>query len=116
MSSVIVCGYDENRTHSHVETLRANGYEVVTRPDLNEALRQGCQLLVLGLEAIKVEDARLWGLVGKLATRIPVIGLHDNPSEDICKAAAHANVAMVLPHTAPHEVFLYAAEQLMQRH
>ncbi len=115
MSSVIVCCHNEKPTPAHIESLRANGHEVVTRQRLDDDEKQECELLVLGLEAIKVEDARLWELVGKLAAKTPVIGLHDNPTEAICKAAAHAQVALVLPHSASREVFLYAAEQLLRQ-
>ena len=119
MASVIVCDYDEQKSLSHIEALRANGYAVVTSQRFNDALHEneqaGCQLLVLGLEAIKVEDEGLWGLVEKLTRQMPVIGLHDHPSEDMCQAAARAHIAAVLSRAASREVFMYAVEQLLRQ-
>lgn len=119
MSSVIVCGYNENETPAHIEALRASGHRIVTSQGLRETFdpheKQECQLLVLGLDAIHVEDAGQWALVEKLATRAPVIGLRQSLSEDICRAAAHAHIALLLPNSTPKEVFLYAAEQLLRQ-
>ena len=116
MSDIIVYCYNEKETPAQIEKLRANGHQVVLRQNLIDDEKKECQLLILGLDAMPVEDDASWKIVSNLAAKAPVIGLHANPTQELCQAAAHAKVSLVLPHSADQDVFLYAAEQLLQQY
>jgi DNA-binding NtrC family response regulator len=119
MSLVLICDPDMNRSRQNVQALQSHGHQVASSKGLAETLErvQGTsyKLLVLGLEALRPEDEGLWGTVEKLTFHLSVIGLHKQPSEAVCQAAARVRIAAVLPPTAPREVFLYAVEQTLRQ-
>ena len=111
MAKVMICDDDRMMAEGLVAALRAAGHEAETCRHTMDMLRgaaAGCfDLIAFGLDMAGFGRAGAMEALREIAPRVPLIALHERPSE-IMRATTHAQFAAVLPRSLAIEDFMYA--------
>jgi DNA-binding NtrC family response regulator len=111
MAKVMICDDDRVMAEGLVTALRAAGHEAETCRHTMDMLRGAAagrfDLIAFGLDMAGFGRAGAVEALREIAPRVPLIALHERPSE-IMRAAARAQFAAVLPRSLAIEDFMYA--------
>lgn len=114
MAKVMICDDDRVMAEGLVAALRAAGHEAETCRHTMDVLRGAAagrfDLIAFGLDMAGFGRAGAVEALREIAPRVPLIALHERPSE-IMRAAASARgaqFAAVLPRSLAIEDFMYA--------
>ncbi|MDQ1523132.1 MAG: hypothetical protein QOG00_2329 [Pyrinomonadaceae bacterium] len=111
MAKVMICDDDRVMAEGLVAALRAAGYEAETCRHTMDVLRDAAEgrfdLIAFGLDMAGFGRAGAVEALLEIAPRVPLIALHERPSE-IMRASSRAQFAAVLPRSFAVEDFMYA--------
>ena len=111
MAKVMICDDDRALAERLVAALRAAGHEAETCRHTMDVLRDAAEgrfeLIAFGLDMAGFGRGGAVEALREIAPRVPLIALHERPSE-IMRAASRAQFAAVLPRSLAVEDFMYA--------
>ena len=111
MARVMICDDDRETAERLVAILRAAGHEAETCRHTMDMLRSAAagryDLVALGLDMVGFGRAGAVEAMREIAPRVPVIALHERPTE-IMRAATRDGFAAVLPRSVDAKSFMYA--------
>ena len=111
MARVMICDDDRETAERLVAVLRAAGHEAETCRHTMDMLRSAAaglyDLVALGLDMAGFGRAGAVEAMREIAPRVPLIALHDRPTE-IMRAATRHGFAAVLPRSVDAKSFMYA--------
>jgi DNA-binding NtrC family response regulator len=113
MAKVMICDDDRVMAEGLVAALRAAGHEAETCRHTMDMLRGAAagkfDLIAFGLDMAGFGRAGAVEALREVAPRVPLIALHERPSEIMRAASAsRAQFAAVLPRSLAIEDFMYA--------
>jgi DNA-binding NtrC family response regulator len=113
MAKVMICDDDRVMAEGLVAALRAAGHEAETCRHTMDMLRGAAagkfDLIAFGLDMAGFGRAGAVEALREIAPRVPLIALHERPSEIMrATAASRAQFAAVLPRSFAIEDFMYA--------
>ena len=113
MAKVMICDDDRVMAERLVAALRAAGHEAETCRHTMDMLRGAAagkfDLIAFGLDMAGFGRAGAVDALREVAPRVPLIALHERPSEIMrTVASARAQFAAVLPRSLAIEDFMYA--------
>jgi DNA-binding NtrC family response regulator len=119
MAKVMICDDDRVMAQGLVDALRAAGHEAEACRHTMDMLRGAeagqFDLIAFGLDMAGFGRAGAVDALCELAPRVPLIALHERPSE-VMRAAARAKFAAVLPRSLAIEDFMYAVACALSEH
>ena len=108
---MMICDDDRVMAERLVAALRAAGHEAETCRHTMDVLRDAAagrfDLIAFGLDMAGFGRAGAVEALREVAPRVPLIALHERPSE-IIRAGVHEKFAAVLPRSLTVEDFMYA--------
>jgi DNA-binding NtrC family response regulator len=111
MAKVMICDDDHALAEGLVDALRAAGYEAETCRHTMDVLRDAAagrfDLIAFGLDMAGFGRAGAVEALSEIAPRVPLIALHERPSE-IMRGSSRAQFAAVLPRSLAIEDFIHA--------
>jgi len=111
MAKVMICDDDRVLAEGLVAALRAAGHEAETCRHTMDVLRGAADgqfdLIAFGLDMAGFSRAGAVEALREIAPRVPLIALHERPSE-IMRASSRALFSAVLPRSLVIEDFMYA--------
>ena len=111
MARVMICDDDKETAERLVAALRAAGHEAETCRHTMDMLRSAAaglyDLVALGLDMAGFGRAGAVEAMREIAPRVPLIALHDRPTE-IMRDATRDGFAAVLPRSVDANNFMYA--------
>lgn len=111
MARVMICDDDRETAERLVAALRAAGHEAETCRHTMDMLRSAAagryDLVALGLDMAGFGRAGAVEAMREIAPRVPLIALHERPTE-IMRAATRDGFAAVLPRSVDAKSFMYA--------
>lgn len=111
MARVMICDDDRETAERLVTLLRAAGHEAETCRHTMDMLRAAAagrfDLVALGLDMAGFGRAGAVDALREIAPRVPLIALHERPTE-IMRAATRDGFAAVLPRSVDAKSFMYA--------
>jgi DNA-binding NtrC family response regulator len=111
MAKVMICDDDSVLAEGLVAALRAAGHEAETCRHTMDVLRDAAEgrfdLIAFGLDMAGFGRGGAVEALREIAPRVPLIALHERPSE-IMRASARDRFAAVLPRSLAVEDFMYA--------
>jgi len=112
MAKVMICDDDRTMAEELVAALRAAGHEAETCRHTMDMLRGAAagqfDLIAFGLDMAGFGRAGAVEALREIAPRVPLIALHERPSEIMRTSSARAQFAAVLPRSLAVEDFMYA--------
>jgi DNA-binding NtrC family response regulator len=112
MAKVMICDDDRALAEGLVAALRAAGHEAETCRHTMDVLRDAAagqfDLIAFGLDMAGFSRAGAVEALREIAPRVPLIALHERPSEIMRAASSRAQFVAVLPRTLAVEDFMYA--------
>jgi DNA-binding NtrC family response regulator len=112
----MICDDDRALAEGLVAALRAAGYEAETCRHTMDVLREAAEgrydLIAFGLDMAGFGRAGAVEALGEIAPRVPLIALHERPSE-IMRASSRAQFAAILPRSLAVEDFMYAVARAL---
>ena len=116
MSKVMICDDDRVLAEGLVAALRAAGYEAETCRHTMDMLRDAAagrfDLIAFGLDMAGFSRGGAVEALCEIAPRVPLIALHESPSE-IMRASTRGRFVAVLPRTLAIEDFMYAVARAL---
>jgi DNA-binding NtrC family response regulator len=116
MAKVMICDDDRVLAEGLVVALRAAGHEAETCRHTMDVLRDAAagrfDLIAFGLDMAGFSRAGAVEALLEIAPRVPLIALHETPSE-IMRASSRAQFAAVLPRSLAVEDFMYAVARAL---
>ncbi len=111
MARVMICDDDRVMAEGLVAALKAAGHEAETCRHTMDMLRGAAEgrfdLIAFGLDMAGFGRAGAVEALQEIAPQVPLIALHDRPTE-IMRAATHARLTAVLPRSIAVKDFMYA--------
>lgn len=111
MARVMICDDDRETVERLAAALRAAGHEAEVCRHTMDMLRSAADarfdLVALGLDMAGFGRAGAVEALSEIAPRLPLIALHERPTE-IMRAAAHSRFVAVLPRPVETKSFMYA--------
>ena len=111
MAKVMICDDDRVMAEGLVAALRAAGHEAETCRHTMDMLRGAeagrFDLIAFGLDMAGFGRGGAMEALREVAPRVPLIALHERPTE-IMRAASHAQFVAVLPRSLAVDDFMYA--------
>ncbi|HEV2761679.1 MAG TPA: hypothetical protein VGV38_01695 [Pyrinomonadaceae bacterium] len=111
MARVMICDDDGATAERLVAALKAAGHEAETCRHTMDMLRGAADgrfdLIAFGVDMAGFGRAGAVAALQEVAPQVPLIALHDRPSE-IMRALTHARLAAVLPRPVAVKDFMYA--------
>lgn len=111
MARVMICDDDRVSAERLVVALKAAGHEAETCRHTMDMLRGAADgrfdLIAFGVDMAGFGRASAVAALQELAPEVPLIALHDRPSE-VMRALAHTRLAAVLPRPVAVKDFMYA--------
>jgi DNA-binding NtrC family response regulator len=112
MAKVMICDDDRALADGLVVALRAAGHEAETCRHTMDVLRDAAagrfDLIAFGLDMAGFSRAGAVEALREIAPRVPLIALHERPSEIMRASSSRAQFAAVLPRSLAVEDFMYA--------
>ena len=112
MAKVMICDDDRALAEELVTALRAAGHEAETCRHTMDVLRDAAagrfDLIAFGLDMAGFSRAGAVEALCEIAPRVPLIALHERPSEIMRASSTRAQFAAVLPRSLVVEDFMYA--------
>ncbi len=112
MAKVMICDDDRALAERLVAALRAAGHEAETCRHTMDVLRGAAagrfDLIVFGLDMAGFSRAGAVEALREIAPRLPLIALHECPSEIMRASSSRSMFAAVLPRSLHVEDFMYA--------
>jgi DNA-binding NtrC family response regulator len=119
MARVMICDDDRAMAEELVAALRANGHEAETCQHTMDVLRGAADgrfdLIAFGLDRVGFGQTGAIEALQEIAPRVPLIALHERPSQ-IMRAATRAGLAAVLPRPVAVKDFMYAVACALNGH
>jgi DNA-binding NtrC family response regulator len=113
----MICDDDKVLAEQLVAALRAARHEATicrhTMDVLREAAEGRFDLIVFGLDMHGFGGASAIEAFSELVPHLPVIGLHQRPSE-IMRTPLHARLAAILPRPVSANTFMYAVARALE--
>ena len=118
MAKVMICDDDRVMAEGLVAALRAAGHEAETCRHTMDMLRGAAagkfDLIAFGLDMAGFGRAGAVEALREIAPRVPLIALHERPSEIMrTTASARTQFAAVLPRSLAIEDFMYAVARAL---
>lgn len=111
MARVMICDDDKLMAEGLVAALRAAGHDAETCGHTMDVLRDAAagrfDLIAFGLDMVGFGRTGAVEALQEIAPQVPLIALHNRPSE-IMRKATHARLAAVLPRPVAVKDFMYA--------
>ncbi|HEX8128122.1 MAG TPA: hypothetical protein VF527_03405 [Pyrinomonadaceae bacterium] len=112
----MICDDDRVLAEGLVAALRAAGYEAETCRHTMDMLRDAAagrfDLIAFGLDMAGFSRSGAVEALCEIAPRVPLIALHERPSE-IMRASSRAQFAAVLPRSLAVEEFMYVVRRAL---
>ena len=112
MAKVMICDDDRALAEGLVAALRAAGHEAETCRHTMDVLRDAAEgrfdLIAFGLDMAGFGRTGAVEALREIAPRVPLIALHESPSEIMRASSSRARFAAVLPRSLAIEDFMYA--------
>jgi DNA-binding NtrC family response regulator len=116
MAKIMICDDDRVLAEGLVAALRAAGYEAETCRHTMDMLRDAAagrfDLIAFGLDMAGFSRSGAVEALCEIAPRVPLIALHERPSE-IMRASSRAQFAAVLPRSLAVEEFMYVVRRAL---
>ena len=117
MARVMICDDDKALADELLAALRAARHEAMTCNHTMDVLREAeagrFDLVIFGLDMPGFGGARAIEAIKELAPHVPLIGLHQRPSE-IMRSPAQALLAALLPRPVSLSTFMYAVARALE--
>ena len=117
MARVMICDDDKALTVELLAVLRAARHEASTCHHTMDVLREAAEgrfdLVIFGLDMPGFGGSRAIEAFSELAPQVPLIGLHNRPSE-IMRTPAHTRLAAILPRPVALNTFMYAVARALE--
>ena len=112
MAKVMICDDDSALAERLVAALRAAGHEAETCRHTMDVLRDAAEgrfdLIAFGLDMAGFSRAGAVEALREIAPRVPLIALHERPTEIMRASSSRAQFAAVMSRTLAVEDFMYA--------
>jgi DNA-binding NtrC family response regulator len=112
MAKVMICDDDRVLAEGLVAALRAAGHEAETCRHTMDVLRDAAEgrfdLIAFGLDMAGFSRAGAVEALREIAPRVPLIALHERPTEIMRASPSRTQFAAVLPRSLAVEDFMYA--------
>jgi len=117
MAKVMICDDDRVLAEGLVAALRAAGHEAETCRHTMDVLRDAAagrfDLIAFGLDMAGFCRTGAVEALREIAPRVPLIALHERPTEIMRAFSSRAHFAAVLPRSLAVEDFMYAVARAL---